>query len=117
MRERPDLIERTGKTQSDRSADTRPYVGFIPTMPHSAAGWRIEPPGVGTERNRSLAPRHTRRAAAAGTARDRAPTSHGLRLLLYALFSVDEPIANSSMFVLPKMIASSAFNRSTTCAS
>jgi hypothetical protein len=23
---------------------TRPYVGFIPTMPVSAAGWRIEPP-------------------------------------------------------------------------
>ena len=24
--------------------DTAPYVGFMPTMPHSAAGWRIEPP-------------------------------------------------------------------------
>src|SRR5438034_155316 len=24
--------------------DTRPYVGFRPTTPDSAAGWRIEPP-------------------------------------------------------------------------
>ncbi len=23
---------------------TVPYVGFIPTTPHSEAGWRIEPP-------------------------------------------------------------------------
>ena len=24
--------------------DTRPYVGFTPTTPHSAAGWRTDPP-------------------------------------------------------------------------
>src|SRR5580692_1876861 len=53
-------------------------------MPQTAAGWRIdppdEPPGILSR-------------------------SHGLRLGPYAEFSVDEPMANSSMLVLPKMIA------------
>ena len=39
------------------------------------------------------------------------------RVVWNALFSVDDPMANSSMFVLPSSTASSAFNRSTTCAS
>ena len=42
--ERPDLVERAGERDDPVAADTRPYVGFIPTMPVSAAGWRIEPP-------------------------------------------------------------------------
>jgi hypothetical protein len=36
---------------------------------------------------------------------------HGFRVAPKALFSVDEPIANSSMLVLPKRIASSARSR------
>ena len=43
-------------------------------------------------------------------------TSQGLRVGLYALFSVDEPIANSSMLVLPTTIAPAASRRSTTVA-
>ena len=43
--------------------------------------------------------------------------SHGLRVRPNALFSLDEPIANSSMFVLPRMIASAARSRSMTVAS
>src|SRR5579885_2431568 len=43
--------------------------------------------------------------------------SHGLRAGPNALFSLDEPIANSSMFVLPTTTASAARRRSTTAAS
>ncbi len=42
--------------------------------------------------------------------------SHGLRVGLKALFSVDEPIANSSMFVLPTTIAPAASSRATAVA-
>src|SRR5258708_34139717 len=42
--------------------------------------------------------------------------SHGLRVTLYALFSVEEPIANSSMFVLPTTIAPAASSRATAVA-
>ena len=34
----------TTRTRSSPYRDTAPYVGFTPTTPHSAAGWRIEPP-------------------------------------------------------------------------
>ena len=37
--------------------------------------------------------------------------SHGFRLGPNAEFSVEEPIANSSMFVLPRMIAPACFSR------
>src|SRR5215469_1851638 len=42
--------------------------------------------------------------------------SHGLRVGKNAEFSHDEPIANSSMFVLPTITASAASSRSTTVA-
>ena len=45
------------------------------------------------------------------------PVSHGLRVALKALCSVDEPIANSSMFALPRTIAPAASSRATTVAS
>ena len=51
----------------------------------------------------------SRRARASGRA--------GLRVGPYALFSVDEPIANSSMFVLPTTTAPAARSRVTTVAS
>src|SRR5690349_15696124 len=96
--------------------DTRPYVGFIPTMPHSAAGWRIDPP-VSVPSDTGAWQPATHAALPPLEPPGMRSVSHGLRLALYALFSVDEPIANSSMFVLPKRIASSACNRSMTCAS
>ncbi len=43
--------------------------------------------------------------------------SHGFLVTLKPLFSVEEPMANSSMFVLPMTTASSASMRSTTWAS
>ena len=42
---------------------------------------------------------------------------HGLRVIWNALFSVDEPIANSSMFVLPIRTASAALSAVMTWAS
>src|SRR5476649_805132 len=44
-------------------------------------------------------------------------SAHGLRVVPNAEFSVDEPIANSSQFVLPTMTAPAACRRSTTVAS
>src|SRR5829696_6311033 len=88
----------------------------MPTIPHRLAGWRIDPPvSVPSDTGASHA------ATAAADPPDdppgMRPRSHGLRVVKYALFSVDEPMANSSMFVLPIRTASAAFRRSTTCAS
>ena len=41
------------------------------------------------------------------------PRSQGFRVVLYALFSVEEPIANSSMFVLPRTTAPAFSSRAT----
>ena len=62
------------------------------------------------------------RAATAAALPDEDPPgvrvrSHGLRVGPKALFSLDEPIANSSMFVLPTITASAARRRATTVAS
>src|SRR5580700_9996543 len=96
--------------------DTRPYVGLMPTVPVSAAGWRMDPPV-------SLPSEHDtmRAATAAALPADDPPgvrvRSHGLRVGPKALFSLDEPIANSSKFVLPMTIASAARSRAMTVAS
>ena len=85
-------------------------------MPHSAAGWRIDPPVSVPSDSGAWHP-----ATAAALPPLEPPgmrsTSHGLRVPWNALFSVDEPIANSSMFVLPNTTASAAFSRSTASAS
>src|SRR6185369_12557078 len=96
--------------------ETRPYVGFIPTQPTSDAGWRMEPP-VSVPR----APGTMRAATAAALPPDEPPgvrdRSHGLRVGPQALFSVEEPIANSSMFSLPTITAPACFSLRTTVAS
>src|SRR3954453_18519895 len=81
---------------------TPPYVGLTPTVPVTAAGWRIEPP--------VSVPIASGASYAATAAADPPPEppgirsrSHGLCVGPYAECSVDEPIANSSMFVLPRM--------------
>ena len=87
---------------------TTPYVGFTPTTPHSAAGWRIEPP-VSLPKLSAENPAAT---AAALPPLDPPGTrlgSSGLRVGPNAEFSVLEPIANSSRFVLPTMTAPAAF--------
>src|SRR4051794_23495967 len=42
---------------------------------------------------------------------------HGLRVTRYAEFSVEDPMANSSMFVLPSRTVPAAFSRAATVAS
>ena len=85
-------------------------------MPVSAAGWRIEPP-VSVP-----VPAGARRAAtAAAEPPDEPPGTffgfHGLRTGPYQLFSFDEPIANSSMLVLPSITTPACSSLSTTVAS
>ena len=115
-RERADLIERrrereqavardaaVGRLEADDAAERR--------------GLADRSAGVGAERERHHAAprprppirRSIRRAS------DRAPT--GCASAPNAEFSVDEPIANSSQFVLPTMTAPAASSRSTTVAS
>src|SRR5690606_34813384 len=84
--------------------ETRPYVGFRPTMPQSAAGCRMEPP-VSDPRAAG-----TSRAATAAADPPLEPPgvrsgAQGFRERPNAEFSVDDPIANSSRFVLPTTTA------------
>ena len=92
-------------------------MGFTPTTPHSAAGWRIEPP-VSEPSESGAKPAAT---AAADCRRDEPPgtrlVSWGLRVGPKAEFSVELPMANSSRLVLPTAIAPAAASRSTTVAS
>src|SRR4051794_38541202 len=95
--------------------DTVPYVGLTPTTPHRAAGCRIEPPVSEPSANG---------AKPAATAAARPPLdppgtregSRGWRVGPKAEFSVEAPMANSSRFVLPPVIAPAAARRSTTVA-
>jgi hypothetical protein len=91
-------------------------VGFIPVMPQTAAGWRMDPPvsvpiasGASNAATEAAEPPEE----PPGT-RDR---SHGLRVGPNAEFSVEEPMANSSMFVLPRMMAPARRSRLVTVAS
>src|SRR5215210_4826926 len=90
--------------------DTSPYVGFMPTTPHSAAGWRTEPPV-------SVPSAHTASPAATAVAEpdDDPPgtrsSAHGLRAGPNAEYSPDDPMANSSQLVLPTRAAPSPFRR------
>ena len=82
----------------------------------SAAGWRIEPPV--SEPNE---PKADPTAATAAEPPEEPPGTlsvfHGFRVGPYAEFSVEEPMANSSRFVLPMMTAPASFNLVTTVAS
>ena len=85
-------------------------------MPVSAAGWRIEPPV-----SVPVAP-GTRRAATAAAEPPELPPGttrvfHGFCTGPKYEVSFDEPIANSSMLVLPSSTVPARFSRSTTCAS
>src|SRR6476661_6772581 len=93
-----------------------PYVGFTPTTPHSAAGWRIEPP-VSEPSANGAKPAATAAADPPLEPPGTRVRSCGLRVGPNAEFSVDEPIANSSRFVLPITTAPAARTRSTTVAS
>ena len=81
----------------------------MPTVPVNAAGWRIEPPV-----SEAVAPRQRPAATADDEPPDDPPgTSFSVLSLARQglmhgpkwLVSVEEPIANSSMFSLPSMTA------------
>src|SRR5271166_6917000 len=88
----------------------------MPTTPQSAAGWRIEPP-VSEPRARGTNPAATAAAEPPEEPPGTRLGSRGLRVAPKAEFSVDDPMANSSMFVLPITTAPAARSRSTTVAS
>src|SRR5471032_1463639 len=93
-----------------------PYVGLMPVTPHMAAGCRIEPPV-----SVPVAAGVRRAATAAAEPPDEPPgiaaLSHGFFTGPNAEFSFEEPIANSSQFVLPSVTMPAPLNRSTTVAS
>ncbi len=87
-----------------------------PQIPESAAGWRIEPPV-----SVPVLPGTSRAATAAAEPPELPPgthsTFHGFLTGPKCDVSLDEPIANSSMLVLPTSTVPARFSRSTTCAS
>ena len=88
----------------------------MPTTPHSAAGWRIEPP-VSDPRASGAKPAATAAALPPDDPPGTFVGSCGLRVGPKAEFSVELPMANSSRFVLPMMRAPASFSRRTTVAS
>ena len=88
----------------------------MPTVPVNAAGWRIEPP--------VSEPSATGASNAPTADADPPPEppgmrvrSHELRVIPYAECSVEDPIANSSMLVLPSKIMRASRRRATGVAS
>ena len=83
---------------------TRPYVGFIPTQPQNAPGCRIDPP-VSEPSATIASPAPTAAADPPDEPPGTRSRSQGLPVRKNAECSVEEPIANSSMFVLPTITA------------
>ena len=90
-------------------------MGFTPTTPQSAAGWRIDPP-VSEPSPSGAYPAATAAAEPPLEPPGTRDGSCGLRVGPNAEFSVDEPIANSSRLVLATGTAPAASTRSTTVA-
>src|SRR5205085_5851819 len=88
----------------------------MPTTPQNDAGKRMEPP-VSVPRLPSAKPAATATAEPPDEPPGTRVRSHGLRALPYAEFSFEEPIANSSQFVLPTITAPAALRRAATVAS
>ena len=91
-------------------------MGLNPTVPVSAAGWRMDPP-VSEPSARSAIPAATAAADPPLEPPGTRSRSHGLRVGKKAEFSVDEPMANSSRLVFPTITASAARSLRTTVAS
>ena len=88
----------------------------MPTTPHRAAGWRMEPP-VSVPRVHGASAAAT---AAADPPLDPPGTrvrSHGLRVGRKPEFSVELPMANSSMLSLPRMTSPASRSFATAVAS
>ena len=91
-------------------------MGFTPTTPQRAAGWRMEPP-VSDPRASGAKPAATAAALPPLDPPGTRAGSWGLRVGPKAEFSVEEPMANSSRLVLPTITAPAPRTRSTTVAS
>ena len=90
-------------------------MGFSPTRPQREAGWRTDPP-VSVPIDQGASPPATAAAEPPEEPPGTRPASHGFTTSPNAEFSFEEPIANSSMFVLPSIGAPAAARRSTTVA-
>ena len=88
----------------------------MPTTPHRAAGWRIEPP-VSEPRASGANPAATAAADPPDEPPGTRPRSWGFRVGPKAEVSVEEPMANSSMLVFPTTTAPARRSRVTTVAS
>src|SRR5919201_4713627 len=84
-------------------------------MPHSAAGWRIEPP-VSVPIAHGASPAATAAALPPEEPPGTRVRSHGLSVGPKPEFSVEEPIANSSWLVLPSRGAPASASFLTTVA-
>src|SRR3954463_10712871 len=84
-------------------------------MPQRAAGWRIEPP-VSVPMAQGALPAATAAAEPPLEPPGTRSRSHGLRTGPKPEFSFDEPMANSSMLVLPSTGAPASTNRCTAVA-
>src|SRR5438477_7133072 len=87
----------------------------MPTIPHRAAGWRIEPP-VSVPRAHSARPAATAAALPPEEPPGTRSRSHGLSTGPKAEFSFDEPIANSSWLVFASSPAPAAVRYETAVA-
>src|SRR5216117_370470 len=88
----------------------------MPTIPQNDAGWRTEPP-VSEPRPAGTAPAATSAAEPPDEPPGTRVLSKGWTARPYAECSVDEPIANSSQFVLPAISAPAALSFATAVAS
>ena len=84
-------------------------------MPHSAAGWRIDPP-VSVPNAHGASPAATAAALPPDEPPGTRARSHGLSTGPNAEFSLDEPMANSSWLVLPSSVAPAFVTFETTVA-
>src|SRR5271163_4792178 len=96
--------------------DTRPYVGIIAGMPQYAPGCRIEPP-VSVPRDTTDNPAATAAAEPPLEPPGTRSSATGLRTGPYAEFSFEDPMANSSQFVFPRITAPACSRRTTAVAS
>ena len=90
-------------------------MGLRPTIPQKAAGWRIEPP-VSVPIAQGARPPATTAAEPPEEPPGTRSRSQGLRTGPKAEFSFEEPIANSSMLVLPRIGAPASISLRTAVA-
>ena len=87
----------------------------MPTIPHSDAGWRIDPP-VSVPMAHGADPAATAAALPPDDPPGTFAVSHGFFTGPKPEFSFDEPMANSSMLVLPSSAAPASVRRRTAVA-